>query len=286
MTAWYRFGTATVANGSTTVNFSVGTTLLNQARPGDAIIIAGNTPVEVATVVTNQQLTLTTAWALATVTDGAYAIIPGAAWNDKAQLALDVAEYLSAISGIINSDSTLPLQTGSAVFNVPSNLRLSVGASVRASDTANPTTRYMEGIVTGYSGRQLTVNITAFVGSGSPTSWNINPTGQTGAVGPPGASGVAGPAAWTAVAAWAPSTVYVTGPPASVVTYLGESYVCNTAHTSTGSFDAAKFTKVAAKGEDGAGAVDSVNGQTGVVVLALNQITYGDAVLHSFCGGL
>ena len=40
------------------------------------------------------------------------------------------------------------------------------------------------------------------------------------------------------------------------MTYDGESYVCSTSHTSGGSFDATKWTKIAAKGADGAGAGD------------------------------
>jgi len=53
--------------------------------------------------------------------------------------------------------------------------------------------------------------------------------------------------------AWAGSTAYVATAPASCVTYLGETYVCTTGHTSTGTFDASKFVKIAAKGSDGAG---------------------------------
>ena len=70
---------------------------------------------------------------------------------------------------------------------------------------------------------------------------------------PPGGGGSApGPAAWTEVTTWTASTAYVVGPPASVVTYLGETYVCTTAHSATSTFDATKWTKVAAKGADGA----------------------------------
>lgn len=53
-----------------------------------------------------------------------------------------------------------------------------------------------------------------------------------------------GPAPWTAPAAWAGSTVYTVGPPASLVVYGGEGYVCTTSHTSTGSFDPSKWIKV------------------------------------------
>lgn len=65
--------------------------------------------------------------------------------------------------------------------------------------------------------------------------------------------GSTGAAAWTAPAAWITATAYVAGPPASVVTQGGETYVCLTSHTS-GTFAtdlaAAKWIKVSAKGVD------------------------------------
>ena len=75
-----------------------------------------------------------------------------------------------------------------------------------------------------------------------------------------GTDGATGPAAWSAVAAWAASTAYVVGPPASVVTYSGETFVCTTAHTSTGVFDGTKWTKLAQKGSDGANGTNGADG--------------------------
>ena len=76
------------------------------------------------------------------------------------------------------------------------------------------------------------------------------PKGNTGDTGPTGSTG---PQPWSAPVAWAGSTAYVATAPASCVTYLGETYVCTTGHTSTGTFDASKFVKIASKGADGAG---------------------------------
>lgn len=70
---------------------------------------------------------------------------------------------------------------------------------------------------------------------------------KAGGLWPAGLSMV-GPAPWTLPVAWATTTAYVSALPASCVTYLGETYVCITAHTSTGSFDASKFVKIAASG--------------------------------------
>ena len=71
-----------------------------------------------------------------------------------------------------------------------------------------------------------------------------------------GATGSTGPAAWSVPAAWVTGHAYVAGPPASVVTQGGESYVCLVAHTS-GTFAtdlaASKWIKVTQKGTDGTG---------------------------------
>ena len=78
----------------------------------------------------------------------------------------------------------------------------------------------------------------------------VVPKGNTGST---GATGSTGPEPWSAPVAWASTTAYVATAPASCVTYLGETWVCTTGHTSTGAFDASKFVKIAAKGSDGAG---------------------------------
>ncbi|WLB16175.1 carbohydrate-binding protein [Bradyrhizobium japonicum] len=66
--------------------------------------------------------------------------------------------------------------------------------------------------------------------------------------------GAAGPVAWLPPAAWATAQSYVTGPPASVVTFNGSSYVCIVPHTS-GTFAtdlaAANWLLVAQRGQDG-----------------------------------
>ena len=84
----------------------------------------------------------------------------------------------------------------------------------------------------------------------------VVPKGNTGAT---GSTGGTGPQPWSAPVAWASATAYVATAPASCVTYLGETYVCTTGHTSTGAFDAAKFVKIAAKGSDGAGSGSVTN---------------------------
>lgn len=106
------------------------------------------------------------------------------------------------------------------------------------------------------------------------------PQGPAGAPGPQGPAGTAGPVAWTLVAAWAAGTAYVVGPPASVVTNGGETYVCTTAHTSGATFDATKFVRIAAKGADGAAG----GGASGA---GPNLLINGDFVINQrgFAGG-
>lgn len=91
------------------------------------------------------------------------------------------------------------------------------------------------------------------------------PTGATGATGPTGptgstgATGSTGPAAWSAPAAWLTATAYTVGPPASVVTQGGETYVCIVSHTSgvfATDLAALNWIKVAQKGADGVGVGD------------------------------
>jgi hypothetical protein len=83
---------------------------------------------------------------------------------------------------------------------------------------------------------------------GTGAAGPIGPPGPTGGLGPRGYTGETGPAAWaTPPVAWASGLVCVATAPATVVTYDGETFVCKTPHTAGGSFDAVKFTKVAAK---------------------------------------
>ena len=106
--------------------------------------------------------------------------------------------------------------------------------------TYNPTTNY--------TGSDL-VTWQAVGPGGNSTTVNLNII-----VAAPGATALAGgtgPLAWSTPTAWAASTAYIVGPPASCVTYNGSTYVCSTAHTSSGSFDPTKWTVIAMAGAAG-----------------------------------
>jgi hypothetical protein len=89
------------------------------------------------------------------------------------------------------------------------------------------------------------------------------PAGATGATGATGPTGATGAIPWAAPQTFAGGITAVVGPPATVVVYLGESYACITPHTTTGTFDAAKWIKVAAKGDTGATGSTGATGAAG-----------------------
>ena len=89
----------------------------------------------------------------------------------------------------------------------------------------------MEGVVTGYSGGVLTINVDTTSGSGTFASWNLNIAGNPGAAGATGPSGPTGagatgatgatgsPGATGATGAGATGATGATGSPGTSVTY-------------------------------------------------------------------
>jgi hypothetical protein len=68
--------------------------------------------------------------------------------------------------------------TGSRTITTQAGLAYTVGSRIRIASAANPTTRYIEGVVTSYSGTSLAFAADYSVGSGSATDWNLSVTGQ------------------------------------------------------------------------------------------------------------
>jgi hypothetical protein len=81
------------------------------------------------------------------------------------------------------SVTSFAVATGSKAFTTQAGLAYTAGARVRVSSAAAPTTNYMEGVVTAYSGTTLTVTVDLVGGSGTHTDWNINLAGQQGLTG-------------------------------------------------------------------------------------------------------
>lgn len=92
------------------------------------------------------------------------------------------------------SASSFAVGTGSKAFTTQTDLGYTVGSRVRVSSNASPTTNYMEGVVTAYSGTTLTILVDLASGSGTHIDWLFNLTGERGAtgVGDPGDPGVDG----------------------------------------------------------------------------------------------
>ena len=83
----------------------------------------------------------------------------------------------------------------STTLTITTNKAYTIGARVRVSKTASPTTNYFEGIVTAYnlvSGIMTISSIDIKEGSGSASAWNINLAGEPGEDGEEGEKGEEG----------------------------------------------------------------------------------------------
>lgn len=90
------------------------------------------------------------------------------------------------------SVTSFAIGTGSQAFTTQAGLAYVVGSRVRLASSASPTTNWVEGVVTAYSGTTLTVTIDKIVGSGTHTDWLLTLAGQPGTVGATGSTGATG----------------------------------------------------------------------------------------------
>lgn len=80
---------------------------------------------------------------------------------------------------------------GPVTLAIEANRGFTVGTRIRAAVTANPTTKYMEGVVTDYTDTALAFTADYKVGAGSYAAWSIGIVGDRGlgdVVGPAGAT--------------------------------------------------------------------------------------------------
>ena len=182
----YSTGTIAVTNGTKTVT---GTTTAWQveAYPGDLLEYPiGGRLYPVQAVVSNTSITLIDNMAAATASGQTYRIhrvSPG--WAEAAEVNAKVSDTLEALrTGFaMTSLSSVALGTGNKTFTVQSGLPILPGARVIAAARASPTTQWMTGAVTAYSGTTLTISVGAgsdVVGSGTIADWTINLTGPPG----------------------------------------------------------------------------------------------------------
>lgn len=99
------------------------------------------------------------------------------------------------------SSSSNSIGSGTKTFTVSSNKPYDVGTPLRISDVANPTTKYLDCIVTSYGGTTLQVSVVGYAGSGTISNWNINIGGSGVSVGGTLAVAQGGTGATTASAA-------------------------------------------------------------------------------------
>ena len=79
------------------------------------------------------------------------------------------------------STSSVAIGTGTKTFTTQAGLAYLPGDRVRISDSSD-TTKYMEGVVTSYSGTTLVISSDLAVSSGTITTWNIGIAGNPGVV--------------------------------------------------------------------------------------------------------
>ena len=89
----------------------------------------------------------------------------------------------TSYSGLTSTTSNIPAISASKTFTTnlsTSQTAFSVGQRVRAASSANPTTNFMEGVITAFSGNTLTIGTVDFVGPTplAATDWNFSAAGN------------------------------------------------------------------------------------------------------------
>lgn len=141
---------------------------------------------------------------------------------------------LARLAYVATSTTSLSIGTGAKSLTTQTDLAYQAGSPVRLADEANPTTNYMDGVVSSYSSTTGAMNVTvvSIAGSGTIANWVIS------------LAGGAGPAGDTATITIGTTTTGAAGTEASVV--------------NTGSSSAAVLEFTIPAGADGDGAGDVV----------------------------
>lgn len=119
---------------------------------------------------------------------------PGAtgAKGDKGDTGNTGSTGAAGASPVATSTTSRTLGIGSMAFTIGTGVGFLVGQRLRCASAAAPTTKWMEGVATDYTGGTITILMDKFTGSGSATDWNITPAGEPGATGATGATGSTG----------------------------------------------------------------------------------------------
>ena len=97
----------------------------------------------------------------------------------------------------LTSITNRTLEIGSIEFTTNKSIDSTAfrsGSRIRCFSISNPSTKYMEGIITAFNGNLMTVLVDFFVGTGNVSDWGFSIAGEIGSTGPQGIPGIAGPA--------------------------------------------------------------------------------------------
>lgn len=111
-----------------------------------------------------------------------------AADAEEARIATEAAAAAIATSLQGTSTTSIAIATGSKVFATQTGRAFGVGVYVLIQSAAN-SANFMHGRVTAYAAGSLTVNVTAFGGTGTLNDWVISVSGPQGATGAAGGAG-------------------------------------------------------------------------------------------------
>lgn len=182
---------------------------------------------------------------------------------------IDGPQGVAGASYAATSTTSLAIATGSKTFTTQAGLAYVVGSRVRAADSTNPA-NYMEGVCTAYATTSLTLAVDKIGGSGTVATWTLSLAGDVGSPGTNGTNGTNG-VSFTSRGAYSGSTSYVLN---DVVLNQNSSWIYINSTPSTGNAPPTLPTAsntwwqlAAQKGADGTGAVSSVNGQAGDVII-------------------
>lgn len=95
--------------------------------------------------------------------------------------ATDAAAQVGKLAG--TSTTSVAIGVGSKSFTTQASKFFEVGRALKIVSAANPTTHFMAGVVSAYSGTSLTVTVAVSGGSGSRADWNIYVSGEVGQAG-------------------------------------------------------------------------------------------------------
>lgn len=165
------------------------------------------------------------------------------------------------------STTSLVIGTGSKTFTTQSGLAYVVNAS--RARIANSPTNWMAGLVTAYAGSSMTIAVDEIGGAGTLASWTLSLAGEKGS---PGTDGVS----FSHEGDYNGSVTYSYGQNVrdggALWLYINSTPSAGNPPPTLPATSNTYWTLAAKDGVDGSGATNSVNGETGDVVLTAMDI--------------